>query len=66
MLIPLQGLFHFFRIMGLADNTVEIMQWGGDFLHDIDGVNVPFCDTLNLMNGVNYAQFLEAFLMIAN
>lgn len=52
--------------MGLAESTIEIMQWGSDFLHEIDGLNVPFSDTLNLMNGVNYAQFLEAFLMIAN
>jgi ribosomal protein L12E/L44/L45/RPP1/RPP2 len=52
--------------MGLADSTIEIMQWGSDFLHEIDGLNIPFSDTLNLMNGVNYAQFLEAFLMIAN
>lgn len=55
MFIPLQGLFKFWQIMGLADSTIEIMQWGSDFLHEIDGLNVPFSDTLNLMNGVNYA-----------
>lgn len=34
-------------------------------MNDIDGVNTPFSDTLNVMNGLNYAQFLEAILRIA-
>jgi hypothetical protein len=34
-------------------------------MNDIDGVNTPFTDTLNVMNGLNYAQFLEAILRIA-
>ncbi len=32
---------------------------------EIDGVSIPFADTLNVMNGLNYAQFLEAILRIA-
>ena len=34
-------------------------------MHEIDGVSVPFTDTLNIFNGLNYAQFLEAILRIA-
>ena len=34
-------------------------------MHEIDGVTIPFADTLNIMNGLNYAQFLEAILRIA-
>lgn len=34
-------------------------------MHEIDGVTIPFQDTLNIMNGLNYAQFLEAILRIA-
>jgi hypothetical protein len=34
-------------------------------MKEIDGVNLPFSDTLNILNGLNYAQFLEAILRIA-
>ena len=34
-------------------------------MHEIDGVTIPFTDTLNIFNGLNYAQFLEAILRIA-
>lgn len=33
-------------------------------LKDIEGLNMPPDDTLNVRNGMNYAQFLEALLRI--
>ena len=33
-------------------------------LQEIDGVTMPVDDTLNIKNGFNYAQFLEALLRI--
>lgn len=63
-MISLQSFVHFMKIMQLAHSkdeasaTVECM-------HEIDGVQIPFADTLNIMNGLNYAQFLEAILRIA-
>ena len=33
-------------------------------LSEIEGVQIPIEDTLNVKNGMNYAQFLEAILRI--
>ena len=33
-------------------------------LQEIDGITMPVDDTLNIKNGLNYAQFLEALLRI--
>lgn len=41
-----------------AKDTCECMQ-------EIDFVTIPFQDTLNVNNSLNYAQFLEALLRIA-
>lgn len=41
-----------------ATSTIECMQ-------EIDFVQIPFQDTLNVHNSLNYAQFLEALLRIA-
>ena len=64
-MIPLQGLFHFLNIMKLAESTTEVIEMF-QVLSEIDGVNIPVEDTLNIKNGLNYAQFLEALLMIAH
>jgi len=64
-MIPLQGLFHFMKIMNLAQSTTEVVDMF-QVLSDIDGVERIVDDTLNIKNGLNYAQFLEALLMIAH
>jgi len=50
--------------MKIADSKEEVIQ-ASEAMKDIDGVNLPFGDTLNILNGLNYAQFLEAILRIA-
>jgi len=62
-MIPLQGFFHFLKLMNLARSSEEVI---GMFntLQEIDGVTMPIDDTLNIKNGFNYAQFLEALLRI--
>lgn len=52
------------RIMKIA-NSKDAVGGSSECMHQIDGVNIPFQDTLNLHNGLNYAQFLEAILRIA-
>ena len=62
--IVLQGFFHFLKIANLAKSTQDVvdLQKG---ISQIEGVRHPIEDTLNLKNGLNYAQFLEAILRIA-
>ena len=62
-MIPLQGFFHFLKLMNLSRSSEEVI---GMFntLQEIDGVTMPIDDTLNIKNGFNYAQFLEALLRI--
>lgn len=50
--------------MGIAHSRDEATMVS-DCMHEIDGVTIPFTDTLNIFNGLNYAQFLEAILRIA-
>jgi len=62
--VVLQGFFHFLKIANLAksrEDTIQLFQG----LHQIEGVTLPVEDTLNIRNGLNYAQFLEALLRIA-
>jgi hypothetical protein len=63
-LIPLQGLFNFCKVMRLATRSSEVLKYYQMTLKDIEGVNAPPDDTLNVRNGLNYAQFLEAILRI--
>ena len=63
--IPLQGFFHFAKLMNLAQSSEELMGFFTESLHEIDGMNVPVDDTLNIRGGMNYAQFLSALLRIA-
>ena len=62
--IVLQGFFHFLRIMNLAKSPQDVMQICQG-ISAIEGFTMPVEDTLNIKNGLNYAQFLEALLRIA-
>ena len=62
--ICLQAFVHFMKLMDIA-RTKEEATLAAECMHEIDGVNTPFADTLNIQNGLNYAQFLEAILRIA-
>ena len=60
----LQSFLHFMRVMKIATSREEALG-AAECMHQIDGVHIPFSDTLNISNGLNYAQFLEAILRIA-
>ena len=62
-MIVLQGFFHFLKLMNLAASPRDIVDMF-QTLQLIDGVVLPVEDTLNIKNGLNYAQFLEAILRI--
>ena len=62
-MIPLQGFFNFIKLMRLAQSTSQVIQFF-DNLKVIEGITMPIDDTLNIKNGLNYAQFLEALLRI--
>ena len=62
--IILQSFLHFMRVMKIAATREEALA-AAECMHQIDGVHIPFSDTLNISNGLNYAQFLEAILRIA-
>ena len=64
-MIVLQGFFHFLKLMDLATSPREVIDLFNSTLQEIDGVYMPVEDTLNIKNGINYAQFLEAILRIA-
>ena len=63
-MIPLQGFFHFVKLMNLTHSAEELISWFQASLHEIDGMYVPVDDTLNIKAGMNYAQFLSALLRI--
>jgi len=63
-MIPLQGFFHFVKLMNLTNTAEDLMSWFQQSLHEIDGMFVPVDDTLNIKGGMNYAQFLSAILRI--
>lgn len=52
------------KVMDIASSREEASA-ASECMHEIDGVQIPFADTLNINNGLNYAQFLEAILRIA-
>ena len=64
-MIPLQGFFHFCKLMNLASSAEELMSYFQTSLNEIDGIIPPVEDTLNIRGGMNYAQFLSAILRIA-
>lgn len=51
--------------MDIAKSREDASAVSEGCMGEIDGVQVPFAETLNSMNGLNYAQFLEAILRIA-
>ena len=55
---------HFMRIMKIAVSKEQANN-ATECLHQIDAVIIPFQDTMNILNGMNYAQFLESILRIA-
>jgi hypothetical protein len=63
-MICLQTFVHFMKLMDFAKTKDEASS-ASECMIEIDGVNIPFADTLNILNGMNYAQFLEAILRIA-
>ena len=52
------------RVMEIAKSREEATNTT-DCMQEIDFVQIPFQDTLNVNNSLNYAQFLEALLRIA-
>jgi len=63
-LITLQSFMDFVKLMDIA-KTRDDASAACECMGEIDDVKPPFADTLNIMNGLNYAQFLEAILRIA-
>ena len=63
-LIPLQGFYNFCKVMKLATQSSHVQKYFITTLKDIEGINIPPDDTINVKNGINYAQFLEALLRI--
>jgi hypothetical protein len=64
-MIVLQAFFNFLKLMKLAQSPTDIISLFNSTLQEIDGVSMPVEETLNIKNGLNYAQFLEAILRIA-
>lgn len=64
IMICLQTFVHFMKLMDIAKTKDEASS-AVECMIEIDGVSIPFADTLNILNGLNYAQFLEAILRIA-
>lgn len=58
----IQGFLHFLKIMNLASTRQEVGRLC-ESLHEV--IKLPITDTLNIANGLNYSQFLEALLRIA-
>ena len=54
MMIDLQSFTHFMKLMDIATSRDEASA-ASECMHEIDGVQIPFADTLNVMNGLNYA-----------
>ena len=53
-MITLQGFLHFLKVMNMSDSK-EDASGCTQCMKEIDGVTVPFRDTLNIFNGLNYA-----------
>jgi hypothetical protein len=52
------------KLMDIARSKEDVTACS-ECMQEIDGVQLPFKHTLNINNGLNYAQFLEAILRIA-
>ena len=62
-MISLACFTNFMKIMGIAATRDDLSQ-AVECMQEIDGVSIPFKDQLNILNGLNYAQFLEGILRI--
>ena len=51
-MITLQEFLHFMRVMGMATSNSEAFRIT-ECMHEIDGVLIPFENTLNIFNGLN-------------
>ena len=58
-----QSFLHWMRIMQIA-STREEATVTAQCMEEIDFVQIPFQDTMNVNNNLNYAQFLDALLRI--
>ena len=54
MMICLQEFIHFEKLMDIA-RSKDDARAAEECMHEIDGVSLPFVDTLNIYNGLNYA-----------
>jgi len=54
-LIPWQGFFNFCKVMKLATSATQVVNYFKNSLCEIEGINTPLDDTLNVKNGLNYA-----------
>ena len=43
------------KLMDMARSKEEVSTVAAESMGEIDGVEIPFSDTLNIMNGINYA-----------
>lgn len=62
LLITLQGFLHFLKAGRLAKSKEEL---GLLLSHMESAVPTPIADSLNVANGINFAQFLEAVMRVA-
>ena len=54
-MVILQEFLHFMKLMDIAKSREEASAVSEGCIGEIDGVQVPFAETLNSMNGLNYA-----------
>jgi len=54
IMICLQTFVHFMKLMDIAKTKDEASS-AVECMIEIDGVSIPFADTLNILNGLNYA-----------
>lgn len=60
--MTLQSLFHFLKLFQVCFNKAEVYELIQRFE---DKIRMPVDDTLNIKNGLNFAQFLECILQSA-
>ena len=54
-MITLQEFVHFIKLMDIAKSQEELALISEQCMNEIDGVQIPFSDTLHIANGLNYA-----------
>lgn len=61
-MICLEGFMHFIKIFKICETKQDLYKLIQKFE---DKIRIPIDDTLNIKNGINFAQFLEAILQTA-